>query len=213
MDLSDIPNIPTNPQVPPISSTPPSKKRLFYLIIGLALVIIVIELVWAYSVFYKSPNATIVNQVVNTQSTVNSIATITLTSSKQTLKVGENFVVAIDVKTKRLTDAMDLVLKYDPKVLEASSSAITGNLYDQYPVNKVDASLGVITVSGITSEQNGIIPNGVFGYLTFKAKAQGQSKISVDFTPNTTNDSNIIEAKTGKDVLSSVNNLELNISQ
>ena len=70
---------------------------------------------------------------------------------------------------------------------------------------------GKITVAGITQAQGGVLANGLFGTVVFQAKAAGQAKISLDYTPGSTIDSNVTESETVEDVLDKVENLEINI--
>lgn len=189
---------------------------------GIAAVVIVIELVWAYSVFYRPAENAVSDKIVPpaqdlvaTLSTSNAV--ITLSSPKDTVKVGDKITVTVKVRSDEPTDGTDLVLKYDPKFFDivasdATSPMVVNNLYNEYPINKVDEQSGTISVSGIAAEKNGSLIDGVFGSFILKAKIAGNSKISVNFKPGLTSDSNIIETKTGKDILSSVTNLEIKIT-
>lgn len=129
-------------------------------------------------------------------------------------KVGDDITVTIGESTGTYTtDATDVVLKYDPAKLEASSSAfVKGTAYPDYPLLKVDPKAGVIEVSAISRpNQQGFLGTAVFGKLNFKAKAAGQTEIKFDFTPGKTSDSNIINSNDSQDVLEQVANLKLNI--
>ncbi len=185
-------------------------KKLIFTIVGL---ILIAELIWGgWSLtrkFTKTP-AQITTQQTQAKST------ISLKSSKNSFKIGENIPVTIELFSGKVTDGADIILTYDPKKLQIIPASTkvpvaVGNLYNDYPINKVDESTGYIFVSGITSQANGVMANGVFGTISFKAKAAGSTKISVNFTPNSTVDSNIIENKSAKDLLIGVKNLEVNI--
>ena len=91
------------------------------------------------------------------------------------------------------------------------SPVAIGKIYNEYPVNELDQKNGLITVSGISSLTGGVIPNGVFGTILFQAKAAGNAKIFLEFTKNSTNDTNLTDSKTSTDVLEEVKNLDLKI--
>lgn len=126
---------------------------------------------------------------------------------KTSYKVGENIEVAVRlVTTGHPVIGTDMVLSYDPKLLEASKSAfIKGRIYDDYPYVDINTENGVIKVSGIASTPqrafNGI---GIFGKVNLKAKVSGKANIKLD-------NSNVIDAITNQNILEQVSNLEINI--
>lgn len=187
------------------------KKLIFTVVV---VIILVAELIWGGWTLTKKFPQTQVQPAVS-QPEVQS--TIILKALKSEFKLGENLPVTIELSTAKSTDGTDVVIIYDPKKLQvvsgASKAPVTvGSLYNEYPSNKIDENTGRIFISGVTSQANGVVGNGVFGSITFKAKVAGPTTISIDFTPNSTVDSNIIETKTAKDVLTGVNNLEINIT-
>ncbi|MBI2017821.1 hypothetical protein HYS92_02115 [Candidatus Daviesbacteria bacterium] len=183
-------------------------------ILGIFAVVIGIELIWAATVLFKptSQPSLVTNQTVNKQST-----TIKLETQTPQVKVGSKFTVSIQMVSDKFTDGADILLSYDPNVLSLDPAGkeavpvILGGLYNEYPLNTVDAKLGKVAVSGIATEDSGILANGLFGSMVFTAKVAGNSQISVDFTEGSTKDSNVIETGTGEDILSKVENLEVNI--
>ncbi|MDD2823331.1 MAG: cohesin domain-containing protein [Candidatus Daviesbacteria bacterium] len=144
--------------------------------------------------------------------------TISLTVPKTDFKVGEMIPVGINIESDKTTAGADIIIHYDANLLAltptSSKSAVTvGTLYDEYPINQSESKSGVITVSGITNNIAGVIPNGLFGTILFQAKAAGSAKVFIEFTKGKTNDSNIIENKKSADVLEQVKNLDLKINQ
>lgn len=139
--------------------------------------------------------------------------TISVTAKNKEYNIGSAVLVSIKIDTGgHQTAGSDVILHFDPKVLEATSAAITkGKLYSNYSKLEIDPK-GLVTVSGI-SLVNGAnySGNGVLALIGFKAKAAGQTKLSVDFTAGSTKDSNIIDSMTGQDILGSVSNLDLTI--
>lgn len=182
-------------------------KRNLFIVLG---VVIAAEIIWAGWSFFKPISS--VPQVAEQQAaTVQpKPTTVTLTSDKTTLKVGESVTVAINLSSDKKTDGADLIITYDPKLLSVKP-VIVGTIYSDYPQNVVDDSLGRITVSGITGQRGGVLANGLFGSVEFSAKAPGVAKISLDFTSGATGDSNVTQSGTGKDILEKVNSLELKI--
>lgn len=184
-----------------------------YLVIAVAAVILVVEVAWAYATLYKGRVETTVTTPPSTQAG----AKISLVSSQATLKVGQAVTVTTNLSSNTLSDGADVVLSYDPKMLEvvpggSQAPVGVGSIYSQYPNNSLDVSRGIITASGISSATSGMLANGVFGTIVFRGKAAGSAPVSISFQPGATNDSNIIETATGKDVLDDVQNLQLTIT-
>lgn len=141
------------------------------------------------------------------------VGKIVLSSSNQSYKVGENVSIDIRISTGgHTTDGTDLVLKYDPNFLEATGNNIfdIGDVYSQYPNVNIDPKNGLIRISGV-SDDEGFNGTGDFATLNLKAKKDGSTNLSVDYTPSSTSDSNIIETNTTKDILGQVFDLDLNI--
>lgn len=190
----------------------PVKKIVFLVLI----IAIVIEVVWALWTILKPTPSAITTPPAVTQESVSKETMITLLSSNAQPKVGEKIVVSLDITADKLTDGADLIINYDPKLLSVDLSSskfpvLPGTIYSDYPVNEVDDKLGVIKVSGISSKKGGVNPSGIFGTIVFSTKIAGQTKLSFDFTPGSTSDTNIVEAGSGSDVLQKVNNLQINI--
>lgn len=187
-------------------------KKILFIIAGLVLLG---EIVWAVqSLEFFSPK-----QTANTSSSPSpqTSAVISLSADKTSLRIGETAAVTINVSTTVSTDGVDLIVKYDPKILavvpSSSQSAVNvGTIYSNYPINSIDETAGQIVVSGIAPLQKAVVPNGILGTMVFQAKSVGQTSIAVDFTQGSTTDSNIIETKTAKDVLSKVENVKLTIT-
>lgn len=193
-----------------IVQSPPAGGRKWSfgpkIIFGLIAVILIVEAVYAFRTFTKplpSPLPRI--QPI-------SGGKIVLLSPKKEYKVGETVPVAVRVVTGgHQSDGTDAVIKFDPKILEATGSANLkkGSIYPEYPLLSVDPA-GLVRISGIASigkdPFNGI---GVLATVSFKAKASGKSAVTLDFTSGATDDSNIVESGTSNDLLEEVFNLEL----
>lgn len=184
------------------------KKKLLVAIFAILAVVVLVELAWAATILL-TPVSNKVEKFPKIEG-----GQITLIAPEKDYKLGDSIEVTVGVSTgESVTDGTDVVIKYDPKVLEASSGAFEkGTIYSEYPNIKVDSQDGLIQLSGISSTAGqGFQGVGVFGRLNFKTKAQGSTTLSVDFVKNATHESNIVENQSGKDVLVGVSNLNLNI--
>lgn len=189
-----------------------TRKNIF-IILG---VVILAEVLWASWTLFRptppSPTQTAIAPVVKLKPT-----TVSLVSEKISLKKGEKITVSVNISSNSKTDGVDLVITYDPKLLsvetigQTKQPVIAGTIYNDYPLNSLDQALGRITVSGITDVPGGVLADGLFGSLVFVGKNFGSAKISLDFSPGSTADSNVTETGTGKDVLEKVESLEINI--
>lgn len=166
------------------------------------------ELIWGYSNLF-GPNI-----FTNKTTPEPKLTTMSLIPFNNTVKVGEKITVGVSLLSNKSVDGFDVIVSYDPALLsvEATGSAkpfLAGSLFNDYPQNLLDKDLGKITVSGISNQP--VTPNGFLGSVIFIAKAPGLAKISLDFTPLSTTDTNVTETKTGNDILDKVENVELNI--
>lgn len=169
--------------------------------------VIVLELIWAGWTFIK-PTQTSQNRIAQSKTTISLVSPIT------SLKVGAKTTVSINISSVKKVDGVDLIINYDPKVLtvEANNNqpVAVGTIFSDYPQNTQDPALGRITVSGISSATGGVLANGLFGSIVFRAVAPGTSQISIDYAPGSTTKSNV--AQGGKNILDGVTNLQLNVS-
>lgn len=136
-----------------------------------------------------------------------------LTAEKKIYKVNDVIKVTIGQAGSKSVRGTDIVIKYDPKVLEATSGAFEkGTSYKEYSNLLVDSRLGTIQISGFTAvNERAVSGTGVFGTLNFKAKQVLKTQLTLDFTPGLTTDSNIVDAKSNQDILEKGFNLDLEI--
>ncbi len=142
------------------------------------------------------------------------VGKIVLDSASYNYGVGDTVPVSVRIITSgRATDSTDLILKYDPKVLDATTSAIVqGKLYKEYVIKDVDNNAGVVRISAITPPNTeGFVGIGEFAVINFRAKKDGATQVSVDFTKGSTVDSNLVETGVAIDILDEVFNLNLEI--
>lgn len=175
--------------------------------------VILVEIGWAGWTLFKS---TLQDTQKQASSAKLKQTIISLASDVTSLKVGSKTTVSVNVSSVKSADGVDLIITYDPKLLSVETTGgqpvIAGTIFSDYPQNVLDPALGRITVSGISSQTGGVLANGLFGSIVFVGIAPGQAKILVEYVPSSTTDSNVIESKTGKDVLEGVNNLLINVT-
>lgn len=183
--------------------------RIIFLVLG---IIILVEVVYAVRVLTSRfpvpslflPTGNVVQKT---------IGKISLNVPKTSFNAAETIPVSVIIDTGSNTiSGADLIVRFDPKILEATpEDLVRGKIFDGYPVMSVDAKKGLISISGINSLKNGFKGSGQFALINLKAKAQGKTTLTIDFKKGSTTDSNLVEVNSSKDVLESVDNLELNI--
>lgn len=111
------------------------------------------------------------------------------------------------------TEGTDLLLNFDPKILEATAGAVTkGAIYPEYPQVRIDNKAGSIQISGISGLEGKLFKGeGAFAIINFRAKAKGDAVLTVNFTRGKTDDSNVVEALSGNDILESVTDLTIKV--
>ncbi len=207
-------NVYTNNQItnPPSSSKLRSfifSPKIIFIILGIA---VLVEVVFSARtlLFPTSSTLPLVGQFTPQAGTVGKIS---LVAAKTSLKLNEAVPVAVMIDTAgRTIDGVDLIVKYDPKILEITTADLRqGNILDEYPLMSVDSSKGLISISGISKSGNGFSGSGQFAVISLQAKAKGKTDLVVDFNPGSTADSNLVERSTSKNVLEQVDNLQLTI--
>jgi len=129
--------------------------------------------------------------------------------------VGNNFSVNILISTGgENTDSADVILYYDPNLLEVvdalpnipGTQVQTGSVYQVYPGNEVDSSIGQIKVTGfsVSSPYNSGSGAGVFATVEFRVKQAGSASLSFEFNPGDSHDCNIVQSITSVDILNAV---------
>ncbi|MBI2022012.1 hypothetical protein HYS93_04020 [Candidatus Daviesbacteria bacterium] len=146
-----------------------------------------------------------------------SSARLVLNSDEKVYKVGSVIPVEVRLSTAGHTIiASDVEIKYDPSILEATGSAFfnQGDVFDEFPNIEVDQQQGIVRFSALSiNNLSGFNGTGELATLNLRSKKEGQTSLTVNFTPSSTIDSNVIEANTINDVLGQVFNLDLTISQ
>lgn len=193
--------------VPPIRPRGRHRMRLLFILLG---VLLIVELVHS---------ARLLMQPLPKKATPRplSLGRILLTTPNNPTHLGLGQSVSVEVRVStggHNIDGMDLSLGFDPRSLQATSSGVLeGNMFRQYPQVKVDNHSGSVSISGISSPQgsgfNGI---GTFAIIRFKAMKLGATALKVNYSPNASNLTNLVESATAKNVLASGASLQLNVA-
>ncbi len=140
------------------------------------------------------------------------VAKIVLDTAQRSVNQGDQIPVIVRIVTGgRATDSSDIIIKYDPNILDITPSQIDeGTIYQDYVIKDVDAQAGLVSISAITPPNSeGFVGIGTFATLNFLAKQNGTTKLEVDFAKGSTTDSNIVETGIAIDILDQVFSLEL----
>lgn len=167
--------------------------------------------------------------------------TAPVTLSLQTPKTEYNLNELIEVNIlvdsgKRKTAGVDVVLTYNPQILELQSKNPVADKpskkektnikkqptqnpqdflnmefssFDIFPYIKTDTVNGKIYLSALVKPLKDVSGKGIIGSLMFKAKTNGRTQINFDFQKGSTNDSNV--AFLGKDILNKVYGVDITI--
>jgi hypothetical protein len=141
-------------------------------------------------------------------------ATLSLSPATQTVNVGDTLTVQVLLDTQGANiDGLDIqALNYNPYNLQLISAAAAGQpaqiqagtLMPNTLANSVDTTNGKILFSQITNPGSTYSGSGVLATLNFKALVAGNTKLTFDFTPGGTTQSDV--ASQGNNILTSVVN-------
>lgn len=208
-------NINISTQPPLTNTAPPPKKfsfspKIIFIILGL---VVLVEVILAVKTLLTPLGPAPANKSSASPTTAKTAGKISLTSSKTVFQTGEAVPVEVTVDTGGSTIAgADVLIKFDPKVLEASSDGLLrGRIFEEYPLLSVNSSQGLISISGINRSKNGFKGTGRFALINFKAKQAGIASLKIDFQKGSTVNSNLVEISTANNILDQVNNLEITI--
>lgn len=182
--------------------------KIIFVILG---IIILAEVIYAFKILSFPPAPSPVPR--RSAAVVTSSGVISLNVPKTNYVVNEKIPVSVRIDSGgRTLDGADLIIRFDPKVLEATpGSLIAGSIFDEYPLLSADMKKGLVSVSGVNSTRAGFKGTGQFITVNFKARAKGNTSLIIDFEKGSTSDSNLVETETSKDILETVGNLELSV--
>ncbi len=189
----------------------PFPRNLTKIIFGVLGLIILIELIIGFRTLTAGRSQSVlVPQILSM-----SDPKIVINPARSNVSIGQTVEVkALVITGGKSTDSTDLILRYDPKFLEASSSSVikVGQIYQDYPVAVVDPGLGEIAVSGVTPPKGQpFVGIGTLATFYFKALQNGKTALTVDFQKGATAESNVVLSGSSKDILGEVINAEISI--
>lgn len=131
-----------------------------------------------------------------------SAANLTLTATQTKIRPEETFTVDIVLSGDEETLGTDVILKYDPQMLQALNTKETAIYTSYQPASsqRINAQKGTVYISGSASQNKPVIASGVLASVTFKAIKAGQSVISFDYQKDATNKTGIISTQ-GRNLL------------
>jgi len=116
-----------------------------------------------------------------------------------------------DLGGKRVS-GVDVYLNYERSKLEAQNINVSGGIFADYPLQTIDSASGKIAIGAIATPGSPVTSPGKIATITFKALASsGSTTLNFDYTAGSTTDSNITEAGTGTDILTSPPTVTYNI--
>jgi hypothetical protein len=125
------------------------------------------------------------------------------------LATGTNYTANVYLNSgEKLVVGADAYIKFDPKQVTIVSVQ-EGDFFSTYPTTTFQQDEGLVILSGIVPmEEEPVSGQGLLGSFTFQLAEPGTASLSLDFTPHSTRDCNVIE-DSAKDILGSIQNLDL----
>ncbi len=185
------------------------------LILVLAL-ILTLETLWAISFIKRYPIKSKQNQISSLNQSQGQIASLFLIADKEEAKVGEKITVKINLSTNnREINGTDVVISYDPQLFEAAKKLEKGDLFENLLISDVDNNKGIIniTASRLSPREKPVLGEGTLAIVTFTAKKPGEGQIKIVFDKRDTTTSNVVEAKTSQNILTTVTNATIKIKK
>lgn len=133
---------------------------------------------------------------------------ITLSNNK--IKAGDKVFAVIEftVLDKRVFGT-DVVLHFDPLLLEAEKKLITGDYFQNFPRLEVDNQKGQIKVTAFGSSKDKTTQKANVFTAAFKAKKAGTTNLSFDFEKRRTNLTTLVEEGTSRNILAEANPVQI----
>lgn len=129
-------------------------------------------------------------------------AELKLEAEKSSVAVGEPLSVNVNLSGKEETVGTDLVLTYDPKIIQVLGVE-DNKLYPVYnPAgsSRVNASTGTVKLSGSANFGKPVSADGTFAMLKMKALAPGSATLTISYKKGNTTLSGVL-GKNGQELL------------
>lgn len=108
-------------------------------------------------------------------------------------------------------DGTDIILRFDPKMLQSADEIETGNIFQNYPQKTVDNAKGSIKVTAYGTSNVDLNDNEEILTVTFKPLQKGSARVWFEFQPRSTNTTTIVQKGTSKNILGTVTEETVNI--
>lgn len=201
---------------PPIIVAPSKSFNVFkWLIILISIILILILGYELYNGLKPLLASKANSNLSGSNSNINSAPKIYLTTDKINFKVGENIVIKVILDSGNYkAQSFDAIIKFDPQVLIAPNlTAKTSPTFSLYPVANIDQEKGIVAISGTMGvDKPGFKGQSEIASFILQALKKGTTQISVEYSPNSTTKSNIIDQETARNVLQTTKSLEININ-
>jgi len=150
-------------------------------------------------------------------------AQLSLKVGKDSFRVGERgkILVTLTLNETAALSAIDLSLSYDPNLLKINDAdpQQPGTQVEikehrlHWPRNKVsvEKGKGIINLTGYTESETVFSEKTVLVSIDFEALHPGQAGIALNFTPGSSQESNVLLRSSGEDILEGVENTTLSI--
>lgn len=131
-------------------------------------------------------------------------AQLSLSTENNEVKVDSPFEVEVNVSSIQTSLGTDVVIKYDPAVLDLVSIK-PGTLYQDF--SDTEAAIqaakkdGIIRLSGVADFNKGTVANGVLGTLSFNALSESSTKVDILYDESDPTLSGVIPFEGNKDNL------------
>ena len=121
------------------------------------------------------------------------------------VKSGQQFdlKVNLDNPDKQKTLGVDLVVKFDPKILKAVKVSETKLYPNYFPNEEARIKDGEVVLSGTSEMTQPVDGQGQMAAITFKAVRSGKTAVGFDWKADATNDTNIVSSEVDQDLLTS----------
>lgn len=142
------------------------------------------------------------------------VASLKFQPSSMNLGVGERLIVDIIIDTAENEVAgCGAKIEYDPNIISVVSIDL-GSIFNDYPSATFDNNTGRAMISGIVNSPKNLYKGqGKFGTITLQMVSTGMTKVKFEFTPGSTTDSNIAVTYGNGDILESVNELNITVTE
>jgi hypothetical protein len=137
---------------------------------------------------------------------------LTLTTTPTAVVAGSTVsMMVVADSAGKMINGYDVVLKYDPTLLEFSSFKPLQQDFQVFQVDKTNTAKLTLTGTKRLNTNPIIFAQTQILEVSFKALKKGNASVSFDYAPLSRTDSNLVSSE-NKDVLGSTNGLELNIN-